>query len=72
MKFEHEVHFGKDRYHQLEEMQSWCKSNIGPGGYLTRDHCVWSIETMFGNSFFRFKNEKDRNWFALRWYEDSE
>ena len=67
MKFEHEVHFDKDRYHEFETMQTWCRNNIGPGGYILDDDCVWSIETMFGNAFFRFKNLKDRNWFTLRW-----
>ena len=67
MKFEYEIQFGKDRYHEFEAMQSWCNKIIGPGGYLSKEENVWSIETMFGNAFFRFKHETDRNWFALRW-----
>ena len=67
MTLEYEVQIDRDKYHLLDEIQSWCKDNIGPGGYIVRDHCVWSIETMFGTSFFRFKNERDRDWFVLRW-----
>lgn len=61
------IEFDKSRYHLLEEMQVWCRENIGAGGYIYRDHFKWTIETAFGNSTFKFKNEKDATLFALKW-----
>ena len=62
-----EVTFGKDRYHMLEEMQSWCRKYIGVGGYLQREDSTWKIETMFGNSTFTFKQPKHLTLFVLKW-----
>jgi hypothetical protein len=62
------ITFGKDRYHLNGEMEHWCKDNIGPGswgGYFAGD--VWSIDSMFGNTTFKFKEEKNYTWFVLRW-----
>lgn len=67
MKFGNEIQFDKDRYHELEQMISWCRQSIGPGGYLFGDHCVWQIETVFGTSTFTFKRDQDAALFALRW-----
>ena len=50
----------------------WCRKNLGPGGYLVNDLCVWKIDTMFGNSTFAFKHEKHYTWFILRWGNDQE
>ena len=65
--FKHEVTFGKDRYHLLDQMREWCRNTIGAGGYFINDHCVWHIITVFGNSTFSFKRESDATLFALRW-----
>ena len=56
-------------------MEKWCKENVGPGcwtfgkartweGMGTN---LWTIDSMFGNTTFSFKNEKDYTWFVLRW-----
>ncbi len=58
---------GKDRYHQLEEIKSWCKESIGPGGYVINDHCLWKIEHAFGNTVISIRREKDAALFTLRW-----
>ena len=62
-----EFQFGKDRYHEINDMVKWCRALIGPGSWLGYPNDVWSIEQAFGNSVFRFKNEKDAIMFSLRW-----
>ena len=63
--------FGKDRYHQQQEMYSWCEKNLGPGGYyaFTKDpkNAKWSIDSMFGNTNFFFRDSKDAVLFGLIW-----
>lgn len=68
------ITFGKERYHQHEEMQSWCRQHFGPGKWIA-EHEVkeweglpnWTIHSMFGNTTFNFKNPKDCTLFILRW-----
>jgi hypothetical protein len=70
-----EVRFGKDRYHQHEEMIKWCKEVIGYGGWswVTPDSWdrvggkLWLVHSAFGNTVFAFKEEKDASMFILRW-----
>lgn len=70
-----EVTFGKDRYHLNDEMEKWCKQNVGPGGWTGASPKTWKgmgektwvIHSMFGNTTFCFKEEKHYNWFVLRW-----
>lgn len=66
-QFAHFIDFGKDRYHEREDMIAWCRDNIGRGGYIPHEYNSWEIDTIFGNSTFRFKNEKDAIMFTLRW-----
>lgn len=64
------VTFGKDRFHQQEEMIRWCKQNIGDGGWsqsLTQESKKWRVDSMFGNTDFWFKEEKDYLLFCLKW-----
>ena len=66
--FKYQVSVDKQKYHNLAEMQTWCRESIGSGGYVAHqewDH--WHLETMFGNSTFSFKCEQDAVLFALRW-----
>ncbi len=63
----YKVTFGREKYPLLNEIQEWCRANIGAGGYITRDHCVWRIETSFGYSKFYFTHEKHYMLFMLRW-----
>ncbi len=72
-----EVEFGKDYYHLQGEMESWCNRNIGsnppyrnwvsskPGSWEGLG--TWCMSSMFGNTFFYFKNEKDASAFILKW-----
>jgi len=64
------VEFGKDRYHLQEEMIKWCRTTLGKGGWaanLELSDNNWSVDSMFGNTFFKFKESKDAVLFQLRW-----
>ena len=69
------VVFGKDRYYQHLEMESWCYENIGMGGWSTStpdsfedlSPKIWVMHSMFGTTTFVFKEEKDAMFFILRW-----
>ena len=67
----HEIRFGKDRYHQHEEMITWCKANLGPGGWrepsFERWGDFWGVEINFGNTTFVFEREDLFVLFCLRW-----
>ncbi len=63
----HEVVFGRDKYHLQGDMTKWCKENIGIGGWLKEEGQVWSVDSAFGNTFFKFNNESDMTLFLLRW-----
>lgn len=74
----HTIQFGKDRYHLQAEMVDWCNKNVGRNASHTMDWAwgkpeeweegsIWKIESAFGNTKFHFKEQKDANWFALRW-----
>jgi hypothetical protein len=70
VKFTNVVWIYKDQYHLLNEMQNWCRDNLGVGGYIVcpdpgRD--TWHIETVFGNSRFCFLRDQDATLFSLRW-----
>jgi hypothetical protein len=69
------VTFGKDHYHLNGEMEQWCRTYVGEGKWIGErlqtwegmEPNVWTIESMFGNTTFAFKDEKYYNWFILRW-----
>jgi len=71
----HEITFNNTRYHLNGEMEQWCKDNIGEGKWVGgklktwegMKPNVWAIESMFGNTTFMFKEDKDYMWFLLRW-----
>jgi hypothetical protein len=48
----------------MDEVRNWCVEQYGP-----QDHNpdAWSRWTNNMNSTFRFRDEKDYNWFVLRW-----
>lgn len=62
-----EIAFDKRRYHEIQDMVSWCYNQFGQGGYLAKPYDRWTLEQAFGNSFFRFLDDKDATLFALRW-----
>ncbi len=63
--------FGKDRFHEQRDMLSWCEENFGDGGYYSftknPDTARWSIDSMFGNTHFFFRDSKDAVLFGLKW-----
>jgi hypothetical protein len=65
--FQHTAHISKRRYHELSDIQRWCRDNLGDGGYLITGNSKWYITTQFGESEFHFKQEQDLVLFALRW-----
>lgn len=50
--------------HRMDEVREWCVEQFGP-----QDHNpdAWSRWTNSMNSTFRFRDQKDYNWFVLRW-----
>jgi hypothetical protein len=69
-----EVRFDKRRYHQHEDMITWCRANVGIGGWTwatpkdwTGLKDIWCIHSAFGNTVFCFKEEADASMFILRW-----
>lgn len=70
-----EITFGKDRYHEHQDMEQWCHENIGPGGWSYSSpktwegmgDKIWLMHSMFGHTTFAFKEQKHFNWFVLRW-----
>jgi hypothetical protein len=69
------ITFNNTQFHLNDVMAEWCSEYVGPGrwGYDTpktwdgMDSKVWVMHSMFGNTTFAFKNEKDYTWFLLRW-----
>ena len=70
-----EITFGKDRYHEHTDMESWCHKNIGPGGWSYASpktwegmgDKIWIMHSMFGNTTFAFKDPRHYTLFVLRW-----
>jgi hypothetical protein len=68
------ITFDKEKYHLHLEMQEWCKQQFGEGKWISYPYPKdwtsmpdWTIHSMFGNTTFAFKDEKQYNWFILRW-----
>jgi len=64
------ISFGKDRYHEQEDMIRWCRKNLGTGGWqcsLVLGDNRWRVDSMFGSTQFWFKEERDYLLFCLRW-----
>lgn len=67
-----EIRFGKDRFHQNEEMGTWLNDHFGPGKWyknavVVHEDCLWSWESHFGNTSYYFRHERDAMLFSLRW-----
>lgn len=71
------VEFDKDMYHLQTAMERWCTENIGTNPLYKNWVFAepksweglgnWCMSSIFGNTFFYFKNEKDAMWFKLVW-----
>jgi len=74
-KVQYHKTFGKSRYHQQIEMVAWCRVNCGYGKWLTQtpnswlglEDLNWTVDSIFGNTTFSFKNPKHYTMFLLRW-----
>jgi hypothetical protein len=60
-KFTKHIGIGKRYYHLIEEVLTWCASNLGDKRG-DRD-----FTTMFGNTFFQFTTQEQLTLFMLRW-----
>jgi hypothetical protein len=65
----HQIHFERDRYHQIEDMVGWCLRQFGEGGYIYSSNNTerWALVIAFGKSSWLFKNTEDATMFALKW-----
>lgn len=70
----YKITFGKNRYHQYQEMIEWCEKHVGFGGYKTyfaedglRGECKWWIDQVFGNTTFGFSDPRDYSKFVVKW-----
>lgn len=67
------IDFGKDRFHQQNEMIDWCRTYIGSGKWYEgevinwQEIGDWSVDSMFGNTHFLFRCDADATFFKLRW-----
>ena len=69
-----QITFNNTRYHLNGKMQQWCENQLGPVAYSVdniRDDGdrknLWTYKSIFGNTTYFFKNEKDYTMFLLRW-----
>lgn len=65
----YQIHFERDRYHEIQAMVAWCINYFGEGGYISSSNKTerWAVVTAFGKSSWLFKNQEDATMFALRW-----
>ena len=69
------VWYDKSEYSLHRVKEEWCTENIGQGTWGNPKDWVngwptkykWTMNTIFGNSFFYFKEESDATMFILRW-----
>ena len=62
------IEFGKDQWHQINNMVQWCRDNLGDSGWLYGNPDVmWCVESAFGNTMFTFRQEQDAILFSLKW-----
>jgi hypothetical protein len=67
-----EIKIGKQQYHLNREMSAWCYDHIGHGGHVYADpgdwdKRTWAVWSMFGETTFTFKHDRDATAFALVW-----
>jgi hypothetical protein len=69
------ITFDNTRYHLNGAMEEWCRAQLGQGKWIGdrlttwegMEPNVWALTSMFGNTTFFFKEDKDYMWFLLRW-----
>lgn len=58
----YEVLLPRDEYyHRHHEILDWCNQHFGSNPVM------WRWEEAFGNIYMTFYEEKDYNWFLLKW-----
>jgi len=56
-----EIMLNRDYYHVQHDIIKWCTDTYGPINEK------WGFSSLFGHSWFEFTDEKDYNWFLLKW-----
>jgi hypothetical protein len=67
-----EFKFGRERFHEAQEMSLWLIDHYGRGMWyrhamVENNDCRWAQESAFGITWFYFRNQEDATMFALRW-----
>lgn len=68
-----ELRLGREYYHQLKDIERWCRDNVGEGDWATRlefredRNIQWSINVTFGYTCLRFRRDSDATLFTLKW-----
>jgi len=62
-----EFEIDRDRYQEQREIVRWCEQNFGLSNYNPTGDRSWHWDSMFGNTFFYFKKERDAILFSLKW-----
>ena len=66
-----EIIFNNTYYHLNRDMEQWCRENIGQGSWGgQKDGDMWSIDSLFGTTTFKFIDENDFDRFKLRWEQN--
>ena len=58
----HKVRIGKEHFHRIDDLNTWCRSNIGPGGWYYGGHdfpdgYVWGLWWMLGSGEYAFSTK---------------
>ncbi len=67
------VTFGNSSYHLQREMILWCEERFGRGTWVSHTPETWTglpnwtVHTIFGNTTFSFRDNRDATIFALKW-----
>lgn len=69
----YKIRLGRDYYHRIHEITTWCEKNIGLGGWCCYQENMlfgdykWDIEQLFGYTTFRFTDASDYSKFLVKW-----
>ena len=70
------VHYDRDEYSLHAPREKWCREHIGKGSWgdprgwtdgINTQDAKWAIQSIFGETFFYFREEKDAMMFVLKW-----
>lgn len=68
----HKVHLDRKFYHLIDDLCNFCKSEVGPGGWVFSEYdpldpaYSWCVHSMFGCAVFKFKESSSVQKFISR------